>query len=54
MIRLLAFALFAMSLALVARAVWLHSDAERRKAIGVGLLALLLVLAGLLMIAFGG
>ena len=54
MLRLLAFAMFVLSLVLIAQAVWLHSDSERLKAIGVGVLALLLVGGGVAMIASGG
>ena len=54
MLRTLAVAMFVLSLLLIAQAVWLRSDADRLKSIGVGALALLLIAGGVAMIASGG
>ena len=53
MLRGLAFLLFVASLVLVALALWQRVGPERKKSVGIGLLAGFLVLAGALMIAVG-
>lgn len=54
MLRLLAFALFMLSIGLLVHAVMLHMNAERVKSLVVGIVAAALVGAGLLMILDGG